>query len=307
MILSILSWAIKMKRLLGIFIKIFSKLIATLYFSYESFLHMLSTHQARLLRQNIVFKFDNEIRKVRHSFNGSDISLKIHTPNMLCLSRYNSFSSKEPEMLEWIEEFGGEGTFYDIGACIGLYSLYYAKLHKGDVVSFEPSVFNLKQLAKNISINNFSNKISIVPNPLSDTTGSAIFKNGSTDEGGALSAFGVDFGSDGKYFAGDIQYGLLGFSLDDLLNMQILSSPPALLKIDVDGIEHYILKGAEETLKLECLRTVYIEVNAGFAEQADKIEKILITSGFTLRERKKKGQAVDDSFERSHNQIWVKY
>lgn len=210
-------------------------------------------------------------------------------------------------MLEWIEEFGGEGTFYDIGACIGLYSMYYAKLHQGDVVSFEPSVFNLKQLAKNISINNFSSKISIVPNPLSDKTGSAIFKNSSADEGGALSAFGVDFGSDGKFFAGYIQYGLLGFSLDDLLNMQILPSPPTLLKIDVDGIEHYILQGAKQTLKLKCLKSVYIEVNAGFAEQAEKIEKILTQTGFTLRERKKKGQAVDNNFERSHNQIWVKY
>ena len=209
-------------------------------------------------------------------------------------------------MLEWIEEFGGSGTFYDVGACIGLYSLYYAKLHKGNVVSFEPSVFNLRQLAKNISINNFSNKISIVPNPLSDKTGMAIFKNSNAYEGGALSAFGVDFGSDGQFFTGEFQYGLLGFSLDDLLNMQILSSPPALLKIDVDGIEHFILEGAKKTLKLECLRSVYIEVNAGFTEQAHNIEKILITSGFTLRERKKKGQVVANNFERSHNQIWVK-
>ena len=94
-----------MKRLLGKILNILNKLIAALYFFYESLIHRLSTYQARLLRQNIVSNFDNEIRKVHHSFKGSDIELKVHTPNMLCLSRYNSFSSKEPEILEWIEEF----------------------------------------------------------------------------------------------------------------------------------------------------------------------------------------------------------
>jgi hypothetical protein len=76
-----------MRRLQSSFIKSFNKLIAALYFSYEGLLHILSTYQARLLRQNIVSKFDNEIREVGHTFNGIDIELKVHTPNMLCLSR----------------------------------------------------------------------------------------------------------------------------------------------------------------------------------------------------------------------------
>lgn len=295
-----------MKFILTMILKALNLLFVKSYFIYEKFIHTLSTYQARLLRQKLVSKFDNEIREIRHSHDRCDIKLLVHTPNMLCLSRYNSFASKEPEMLEWIEEFGGLGTFYDIGACIGLYSIYYAKLHKGSVVSFEPSVFNLKQLAKNIHVNNLASKVTIVPNPLSDVTGTAIFKNSSAEEGGALSAFGVDFGSDGQNFASKIEYGLLGFSLDDLLDMQILSSPPALLKIDVDGIEHYILKGAEQILKLNCLKSVYIEVNAGFAEQADKIALILSASGFTLRERKKKGKILDKNFKRSHNQIWIR-
>ena len=46
------------------------------------------------------------------------------------------------------------GWFFDIGANIGIYSLYYAKCHRGNVYSFEPSVFNLRQLAKNVSSNN---------------------------------------------------------------------------------------------------------------------------------------------------------
>ena len=62
-------------------------------------------------------------------------------------------------MLEWIDEFGEGGAFYDIGANIGIYSLYHAVTKSGKVYSFEPSVFNLRQLAKNISINDFDDKI----------------------------------------------------------------------------------------------------------------------------------------------------
>ena len=69
-------------------------------------------------------------------------------------------------MLEWIEQYGGNGAFYDIGANIGIYSLYYAKkFQNGNVYSFEPSVFNLRQLAKNISANALSDKITIINNP----------------------------------------------------------------------------------------------------------------------------------------------
>ena len=73
-------------------------------------------------------------------------------------------------MLEWIDEYGG-GVFFDIGANIGIISLYYAKMKEGSVFSFEPSVFNLRQLAKNISINKMSKRITILTNPLADTTG----------------------------------------------------------------------------------------------------------------------------------------
>ena len=150
-------------------------------------------------------------------------------------------------MLEWIEEYGG-GVFFDVGANIGIYSLFYARAKEGNVYSFEPSVFNLRQLAKNISINKLSERITIVSNPLSESTGAAKFINGSADEGGALSAFGVKYGHDGKPIISDINYSVLGFSLDDLFEKKVLTEKPSLIKIDVDGIEHLILKGASTRL-----------------------------------------------------------
>jgi FkbM family methyltransferase len=209
-------------------------------------------------------------------------------------------------MLDWINEYGG-GVFFDIGANIGIYSLFYAKVKGGNVYSFEPSVFNLRQLAKNISIINLSKRITIISNPLSERTGVASFKNGSIDEGGALSAFGVDYGHDGKPINSDINYSVLGFSLDDLVEKNVLKETPSLIKIDVDGIEHLILKGASKTLKSKKLKSLFIEVNDDFKEQALKVRMMLESAGFALKE-KRHSAMLDGSakFGRTYNQIWVR-
>lgn len=253
-------------------------------------------------RQQIINTIDNEIKLTEHGTK----SFYLYTPNHICNFRHSTFSTKEPEMLEWIEEYGG-GVFFDIGANIGIYSLYYAKTKEGSVYSFEPSVFNLRQLAKNVSINKMSKRITIISNPLTDITGIASFINGSADEGGALSAFGVDYGHDGETMESEIMYGLLGFSLDDLLEKNILMETPSLIKIDVDGIEHLILKGASNTLKSATLKSLFIEVNDDFEEQSHQVRVILESAGFTLKE-KRHSEMLDGSakFGRTYNQIWVR-
>jgi len=253
-------------------------------------------------RQQLINYIDNDIKLTKHG----STSFQLYTPNYICNFRHSTFSTKEPEMLDWIEEYGG-GVFFDIGANIGIYSLFYAHVKEGNVYSFEPSVFNLRQLAKNISINRLSKRITIVSNPLSETTGIASFINGNTDEGGALSAFGVDYGHDGKPINSDINYNVLGFSLDDLFKKNVLTEPPSLIKIDVDGIEHLILKGASKTLKSEQLKSIFIEVNDDFKEQAHQVKTILEFAGFALKE-KCHSEMMDGSarFGRTYNQIWVK-
>ena len=51
---------------------------------------------------------------------------------------------------------------WDIGANVGLYSCYAAK-HRGcRVFAFEPYVFNLEILARNIYLNQLSERVTIV-------------------------------------------------------------------------------------------------------------------------------------------------
>jgi len=251
-------------------------------------------------RQQLINHIDRDVKLIKHG----SASFKIYTPNRMCNYRHATFSIKEPEMLEWIEEYGG-GVFFDIGANIGIYSLYYTQAKQGNVYSFEPSVFNLRQLAKNISINQLSERITLVSNPLSESTGIAKFINGSADEGGALSAFGVKYGFDGEPIISDITYSVLGFSLDDMFEKSVLTEKPSLIKIDVDGIEHLILKGATKTLKSKELKSLYIEVNDDFKEQAHQVKNILESAGFALKE-KRHSEMATGRFERTYNQIWVR-
>ena len=70
-------------------------------------------------RQQLINYIDNEVKITKH---GSTY-FQLYTPNHICNFRHTTFSTKEPEMLEWIEEYGG-GVFFDVGANIGIYSLF---------------------------------------------------------------------------------------------------------------------------------------------------------------------------------------
>ena len=286
-----------------------SSLLAYIFIVYDKILNsVLPASSKGMARQPFLNYIENDVKQICYQ-NASQLTrFWLYTPNLTCNMRYDTFAAKEPEMFEWINEYGGDGSFYDIGANIGLYSLYYAKNHKGNVFSFEPSVFNLKQLAKNVSINAMNEKITIISNPLTNKTGIAGFVNGSDTEGGAMGAFGVDFGWDGKAIDSQFKYSLLGFSLDDLIEKNIITETPSLIKIDVAGIEHLILKGALKTLESQTLKSIYVEVNEDFHEHSDRIKAILEGAGFRLKE-KRRSDLVEDTISNwgnVYNQIWIR-
>ena len=87
---------------------------------------------------------------------------------------------------------------------------------------------------------------------------------------------------------------------------KIITDYPNLIKIDVDGIEHLILAGAIETLKNPSCKTVLIEINDLFVEQAQSATKILLDCGFKLKEKRRSEIIGARKFAETFNQIWVK-
>ncbi|EKO34816.1 methyltransferase FkbM domain protein [Leptospira santarosai str. CBC379] len=225
-------------------------------------------------------------------------------PNDLNRFRVMTFSVKEPDTLEWIDQIAENSVFWDIGANVGLYSIYAAKQRNAKVFSFEPSVFNLELLARNVFLNQLSNQVVIIPLPLSDQLSINKLQMTNTEWGGALSSFGSEFGHDGKPIHKVFEYSLIGLSLEDAV--QRLNLPkPDYIKMDVDGIEHIILKGGKNVLKN--LKEILLEINEDFTEQFDTSCLILEKMGFVLRNRQSSTVShSDDSFQNTYNQIWIR-
>ena len=101
----------------------------------------------------------------------NNYKMNFAVPNKLNHFRIDTFKIKEPETLEWIDSLPDNSTLWDIGANVGLYSVYDAKARNCNVFAFEPSIFNLELLARNIYLNSLQEKITIVPIALSDKIG----------------------------------------------------------------------------------------------------------------------------------------
>ena len=207
---------------------------------------------------------------VHHSTAAGSLDMTFYTPNAMCRYRTDTFSTKEPETLEWIDRFGSEGAFYDIGANVGLYSIYYAMSHVGTVYAFEPSVLNLGLLAKNISINDLSDRVVIVPNPLTSENQVAPFHLSMLDEGGSMSTFGVETGHDGAALQTQLSYGTTGMALDFMVEQGLILRPPTMIKIKVD-----------EDLQIWAM----------------EVEELLCASGLTLVERRQSDMFAGGAFE----------
>ena len=238
------------------------------------------------------------IEKINHN----NIKLKLVCPNRFAYWRAKSFSTKEPETLNWIDQFSENSIFYDIGANIGLYSLYAAKKNIR-VYSAEPSIFNLELLARNIYNNNLTEKITILPVAISNENKESQLLMTSTDWSGALSTFGSEIGYDGKKIQSKFSFPTIGFTMDELISTLKLPSPDY-LKIDVDGIEHFILEGANKTLKN--IKEIHIEINDDFHKQEKVCRQLLLKSGFSLKDKLRSDIFDGSDFSNSYNQTWVK-
>ena len=77
---------------------------------------------------------------------------------------------------------------------------------------------------------------------------------------------------------------------------------PDYVKMDVDGIEHYILNGGSSTLSK--IQGILIEINDDFIEQSDQSRKLLEASGLSLIDKRHAEMFEGTKFQNVYNQIW---
>jgi FkbM family methyltransferase len=195
--------------------------------------------------------------------------------------------AKEPMTVKWLESgFRAGDIFYDIGANTGAYSLVAARVSacKGKVYAFEPSFQNFYQLCRNVILNECQTCVTPLLMPLCAKSGLSWFYYQNLDSGGALHSFGRRIDYKGDEFQPSAALEMAGFSLDDFVNLPGVLKPN-LLKLDVDGLELEILKGARSVLRDEGLRGVLVEINEDLAAEASEILALLAAEGLVPYEK----------------------
>jgi FkbM family methyltransferase len=147
-------------------------------------------------------------------------------------NRMDRMLSKEPETISWINAFDKNSVFFDIGANIGIYTLYSAILKQNKVIAFEPHAANYKNLLDSINLNNLEN-CSAYCIALGDKVKLSEINVKNMHEGVANN----NVGQKGEYYHGCVE-----FSLNFLIERKILPQPDY-IKIDVDGYEDKVIEG----------------------------------------------------------------
>ena len=192
---------------------------------------------------------------------------------------------KEPETVRWIETYlKADQVLYDVGANIGAYSLIAAKHYRGKVkvFAFEPAFQTFPILVRNIIKNECSAIVFPMNMPIGGHSGLVTFNYISLKEGSSCHALGdaIDYKGDG--FDPVLKQFTLATSIDTLVQEHGLPAPNH-LKLDVDGIEFEILKGAESTMRDNRFDSLMVEGGERFA--LEEMVAFLKSCGLQMVER----------------------
>jgi len=205
---------------------------------------------------------------------------RLLTSNPLEEYRCRSFFEKEPETVAWIESMiMNEDVMYDVGANVGVYSIYTAIQHPlARVYAFEPLRGNFHRLCDNAQLNAVPNLIPL-HFALSDRDGIQPLYVSDYRTGASGSQLGAAVNDLGEPFEPlGVEY-VPSMRMDGMVKIFALP-PPNHVKIDVDGLEARIIEGMRDLLSGNSVRSILIEVNNGVSDQRS-ISDCLKSFGFT--------------------------
>jgi FkbM family methyltransferase len=208
--------------------------------------------------------------------------------------------TKEPWTVEWLERMVGRATvLYDIGANVGAFTLIAARREpSATVVAFEPGYASFAHLCENIVGNGCQHNVIPIQLPLWSETALVTMRYRSLAPGQSRHSVRPWRGPQrASPHAERYEQPMLGTRLDDVVRQYKLPLPSA-IKLDVDGAEIDVLRGAAETLTHPALASLLIEIAAEVETEAFEL---LAQAGFgCVRriDRTKEGAPVYAEFRR---------
>lgn len=224
------------------------------------------------------------------------VRFSIQCDNWITYYRWLTYNSKEPETLQWIDRKVRNGDIlFDVGANIGLYSIYAARRHPGlRVVAFEPEYSNLHLLRDNVVENGLKEQIDVYSLALSNREGVGKLYVQDLTPGAALHTESREPIAQTLQATPVVLREGIGVTTMDIFCRETGLQPTA-IKLDVDGTEPRVLEGGLETLRSPTLRSLNIEIRGAVMRQ--QCVRWLREAG--LR------QEWSDPTGESSNEIWV--
>lgn len=183
----------------------------------------------------------------------NNFNIILHKDSVLCKLIYFGFEDTEITFLKRFLK--KRNTFLDIGANIGLFSLYASKIigDFGNIYAFEPTPITYSRLIENVNLNHFKN-IKTVNIGLSNKKMLADFNVSNDGYDAWNSLVKLDQLQNGNIIKVQVE------TLDSFIEEQEISNID-LIKLDVEGWEKFVLEGGKNLFSKVNSPTCLVEFN----------------------------------------------
>lgn len=235
-------------------------------------------------KEGIVSTDSDQWKAISYLVNNKEIMFVYENANTKW--RIDTLFEKEPHTLAWLNQFEKNETFIDIGANIGLYSIWAATMSEANVFAFEPDGQNFSLLNKNILINNLyvDRKTLAYCCAISDGIKFSTLFSSSCSAGSSYNDFDQRLSGRVTKFV----QGCVSVSIDELVSTESIPHPDH-IKIDVDGYEHLAVLGCKNVIEGGKLKSILIEIDQSDENHIPIID-YMIDNGYIYSDEQVEGK-----------------
>jgi FkbM family methyltransferase len=198
--------------------------------------------------------------------------------------------TKQPATIEWIDSFQSGSVFWDIGASVGVFSVYAALATDTRVVAFEPAAVNYYLLSANCEANKLQDRVDCLLVGVGRQRSIARLEVSQFRPARSFSFRGK---RDQPY---ESRQAAVVLSIDELVEEYGVPCPNY-IKIDAPGASEDIIAGATRTFRRPEVRQIHLEVRDS-SKGGQRILDMLNQSGFAPIGKDTHGGSADVTFAR---------
>jgi FkbM family methyltransferase len=198
--------------------------------------------------------------------------------------------TKQPATIEWIDSFQSGSVFWDIGASVGVFSVYAALATDTRVVAFEPAAVNYYLLSANCEANKLQDRVDCLLVGVGRQRSIARLEVSQFRPARSFSFRGK---RDQPY---ESRQAAVVLSIDELVEEYGVPCPNY-IKIDAPGASEDIIAGAARTFRRPEVRQIHLEVRDS-SKGGQRILEMLNQNGFVPISKDTHGGSTDVTFAR---------